>query len=168
MTARVLFVLGFQMMVEAGIEPKRAAAELPAHFDRLLYRNGELVDPGFARQLWIELRTEGSAIVPVLTGGVTVKGPLILKRDVLELDQAKLKALIAKLAKPKRDPGRHDHAMKDDIHAEYDRRRAVGEPHEAADLERWAVNELKKLPKYTDTTVPHVDTIRHWIREGWE
>jgi hypothetical protein len=87
-----------------------------------------------------------------------------------ELDADQVAALIAKLTKSKRKPksrGRHDHAMKDDILAEYDRRCVAAEPHENADLERWAATELKNSPKYANTalTPPRADTIGRWKRE---
>jgi hypothetical protein len=103
---------------------------------------------------------------------ITLRGPARLGpiRKKAELTAERVEALIAKLTKPKRKPkptGRHDHPMKDDILAEYDRRVAEGEPHENADLERWAADVLKKSPKYANTnvTVPHVDTIGRWLRE---
>jgi hypothetical protein len=86
------------------------------------------------------------------------------------VDADQVEALIAELTEPKQESkprGRHKHSMRDDILAEYDRRCRDGEPHENADLERWAAKELKVSPKYANTTVtsPPADTISRWLRE---
>ena len=90
-----------------------------------------------------------------------------------ELDTDQVEKLIAKLKrkqKPKREPmprGRHQHAMKEDILAEYDRRGACTPPGrcEPGDLWAWAEKELNSLEKYINTPVPHVETIAKWLRE---
>jgi hypothetical protein len=107
---------------------------------------------------------------------VTLKGSLgaVLRRGRFEVAVDQVKAVIAKWTKRKlkREPkprGRHEHAMKADILAEYDRRcaRTPPKPHTQDDLWEWAEKKLKNKKKYKNARVPvpHVETIGKWLRE---
>ena len=107
---------------------------------------------------------------------LTVKGSRgdVLRKGRFEVDVDQVKAVIAKSTKrkPRREPkrrGRHDHAMKAAILAEYDQRCAgtPPKPHTQGDLHAWAGEKLKNKKKYKNARVlvPHVETIGKWLRE---
>jgi hypothetical protein len=161
----------FRMLVEkAGLTPDVAVEFLYGHVSRSdgkldeLWCNGTRLKRSYIRECLSFKLDDNDEIVVVAqmgVGGGRGRADLFLYK----LDADQFAALIATLTKSKREPGRHEHAMKDDILAEYDRRCEAGEPHEAADLLQWAATELKNLPKYANTGLPHRDTIGRWVRE---
>jgi hypothetical protein len=158
------------MLVAAGMTPDAVVKFLYGHVSRndgkldLWCNDNQLKRSNIRQYVRFELGDNDELMVFAAMGVAGGWG----RADLLysyEVEADSVEALIAELAKPKKSPGRHQHPMRDDILAEYDRRCAEDEPHETADLEAWATKELKNLPKYKNVVSPPADTIGRWLRE---
>jgi hypothetical protein len=165
---RISVSIGFWLLTGAGLTAPEAVEVLNDTIERgglRLWRDSIVVSPSHFR------RRMSIGRYPHLPYGAAMVVPKEAWQTypVFELNEDQIRRIIAKLAKPLRQPkpsGRHRHPMRQDILDEYDRRCREGEPHENTDLARWAATVLEKLKKYDKVPAPHRDTIGRWLLKG--